>query len=171
MKTKEKEGYSQFYGKTYTECIYDLLRYFWSLRDDIYEQTKEYAWIIGLTQDCRIKFIELLSIGHINGCAISPFNVFRQAFITGTRKIMLVHNHFDRLVEPSKEDISTIRTLVMASKIIGIEFYNSLIFAFENDDLYICDMYEHMPDLFNAELNFRKIYELLNKERGGKKNV
>jgi len=28
-----------------------------------------------------------------------------------------------------------------------------------------------MPDLFNAELNFRKIYELLNKERGGKKNV
>lgn len=91
------------------------------------DQDKEHFWITGLNADGTIKFIELVSLGVLNGSMVHPREVFRMAIIKGVCNIVCCHNHPSGNIQPSEEDKATTQRLIKAGEIIGIPVLDHII--------------------------------------------
>lgn len=93
------------------------------------DQDKEHFWVIGLSTNNTVKFIELVSLGGLNTAHIHPREVFRLAIAKGVHSLIAGHNHPSGNLEPSREDRQITQTLTEAGKIIGINLLDHLIIA------------------------------------------
>lgn len=109
-----------------SEDIYSVMQRI-LLRENKIERNKEHFWIIGLAQNSRILYIELISIGTINSAPVDPMEVFSIALQKRTVKIILVHNHPSGNIRPSEEDKDITDRLIQVGKIINIEVLDHLI--------------------------------------------
>lgn len=73
--------------------------------------------------------METVSLGILNQTLVHPREVFRTAIRQGAHSILLAHNHPSGDPEPSSEDLSITRRLIMAGKIIGIPVLDHVIVA------------------------------------------
>ncbi len=101
-------------------------------REDKIDQDKEHFWIIGLANNNKALFIELVSIGSVKATVVEPMNVFRVAILKNAVKVILVHNHPSGELKPSDEDKDVTDRLIQVGRIINVEVIDHLIITLKS---------------------------------------
>ncbi|XOV66561.1 MAG: JAB domain-containing protein [Fluviicola sp.] len=97
------------------------------LREEKIDQDREHFWIVGLANNNRILFIELISLGSVKATMAEPMDVFSFALQKRASKIILVHNHPSGEIQPSDADKDLTDNLIQVGKIVRTEVYDHLI--------------------------------------------
>ncbi|GAB5418001.1 MAG: hypothetical protein Crog4KO_14540 [Crocinitomicaceae bacterium] len=97
------------------------------LREEKIDQDREHFWIVGLANNNRILFIELISLGSVNATMAEPMDVFSFALQKRAVSVILVHNHPSGEVQPSEADKDLTDNLIQVGKIVKTEVYDHLI--------------------------------------------
>lgn len=116
-------------SKHVAKVFLDLL----ALEDKI-DQDKEHFYVMHLDIRSRIKLVELVSLGTLNGSLVHPRETFGRAVMQGSASIIAAHNHPSGEDEPSDADTKTTKLLFEAGNILGITLLDHIIFA--NDKLF-----------------------------------
>ena len=74
------------------QAVAELLRKLLNKEDSI-AKDREHFWVISLDTKNKVKFVELVSLGTVNTCLVSPREVFRRALKKGAVSIIIGHNH------------------------------------------------------------------------------
>lgn len=99
------------------------------LRENKIDRNREHFWIVGLENNNRILFIELISLGSVNATIAEPMEVFSLALQKRAVKIILVHNHPSGELIPSDSDIDTTDRLLQVGKIVNTPVIDHLIIS------------------------------------------
>ncbi len=99
------------------------------LRENKIDQNREHFWVIGLENNNRLLFIELISLGTINKTLAEPMEVFSLALQKRAVKIMLCHNHPSGELRPSDKDKDLTDRLIQVGKIVDTEVLDHLIIS------------------------------------------
>ena len=75
----------------------------------------------------RLKRLEVISRGSLNGSLVHPREVFREAVSLQAAGLILFHNHPSGDPTPSREDLELTRRLKSAGGIMGIEVLDHVI--------------------------------------------
>jgi len=75
--------------------------------------------------------IKVVSIGLVNRTLVHPREVFSQPLKEKATSIIVAHNHPSGILVPSEEDKTVTKQLMKASKILGINLLDHLIFSQE----------------------------------------
>ncbi len=107
---------------------------------------KKQEFFYCLYLDSKNKLIErkLLFMGTINRSVVHPREIFKEAYLTSSSKIICMHNHPSGDVTPSNEDIFLTKSLIEIGKIQGINIIDHLVIG---DDNYY-SFYKERKDLF-----------------------
>ena len=99
------------------------------LREDKIDQDREHFWVIGLANNNRILFIELVSLGTVNKTLAEPMEVFSFALQKRAVKIILCHNHPSGELKPSEGDKNVSDKLIQVGIIVDTEVIDHLIIS------------------------------------------
>ncbi|MFC1620808.1 JAB domain-containing protein [Candidatus Omnitrophota bacterium] len=102
------------------------------LEEERIDQDKEHFWVVGLTTQNKIKYIELVTLGILDENLIHPREVFRLAIMKGVASVIVCHNHPSGNCEPSEEDVIFTKKLKNANDIIGINLLDHIIINTNN---------------------------------------
>ena len=102
------------------------------LRENKIDQDREHQWVVGLAQNNRILFIELISLGSINATIVEPMEVFSFALQKRAVKVILVHNHPSGELKPSKADLDMTDRMIQVGKIVNTPVLDHLIISTES---------------------------------------
>ena len=97
------------------------------LREEKIDQEKEHFWMIGLANNNRILYIELVSLGSVNATTVEPMNVFRVAVLKGAIKVIMAHNHPSGEIKPSEADKDLTDRLIQVGRILNIKVVDHMI--------------------------------------------
>ena len=97
------------------------------LREHKIDQNREHFWVIGLENNHRILFIELISLGSVNKTIAEPMEVFSFALQKRAVKIVLCHNHPSGELKPSDADKDITDRLIQVGIIVETEVVDHLI--------------------------------------------
>ena len=101
-----------------------------ALEDEI-DREKEHFYVMHLDNKCRVKGVEIVSIGTMTSALVHPRETYRRAVIIGSQSIIVAHNHPSGDTEPSDEDTKVTKVLFEAGQILGIHLNDHLIFSDE----------------------------------------
>ena len=99
------------------------------LRESKIDQNREHFWVIGLANNNRILFIELISMGTVNRTFAEPMDVFSFALQKRAVRIILCHNHPSGELKPSELDIDLTDRLIQVGIIVDTEVFDHLIIS------------------------------------------
>lgn len=99
------------------------------LRDSKIDQNREHFWVIGLENNNRILFIELISLGSVNKALVEPMEVFSFALQKRAVKIILCHNHPSGELKPSEADKNITDRLIQVGIIVDTKVIDHLIIS------------------------------------------
>ncbi|WP_452602043.1 JAB domain-containing protein [Pontimicrobium sp. MEBiC06410] len=99
------------------------------LREHKIDQNREHFWVIGLENNNRVLFIELISIGSVKTSIAEPMEVFSFALQKRAVKIILCHNHPSGELKPSEDDKDTSDRLIQVGIIVDTEVLDHLIIS------------------------------------------
>ena len=99
------------------------------LRENKIDQNREHFWVIGLENNNRILFIELISLGSVNKTIAEPMEVFSFALQKRAVKIILCHNHPTGELKPSEADKDISDRLIQVGIIVDTEVIEHLIIS------------------------------------------
>ena len=99
------------------------------LREEKIDQEKEHFWMIGLAQNNRMQYIELVSMGSVNATTVEPMNVYRVAVLKGAVNVIMVHNHPSGELKPSDEDKDLTDRLIQVGRILNIKVIDHLVIS------------------------------------------
>jgi len=99
------------------------------LREDRIGRNKEHFWVIGLHNDHRILYIELVSLGSVNSSYANPSEVFQLASQKLAVKVILVHNHPSGSLNPSEADKDVTDRLIQAGRLIHKKVLDHIIIS------------------------------------------
>ncbi len=99
------------------------------LRENKIDQNREHFWVIGLENNNRILFIELISLGTVNKTIAEPMEVFSLALQKRAVKIILCHNHPSGELKPSEGDKEITDRLIQVGIIVSTEVLDHLIIS------------------------------------------
>ncbi len=99
------------------------------LRENKIDQNREHFWVVGLENNNRILFIELISLGTVNKTLAEPMEVFSLALQKRAVKIILVHNHPSGELKPSDADKNITDRLIQVGIIVDTEILDHLIIS------------------------------------------
>jgi len=97
------------------------------LREDKIDQDREHFWIVGLANNNRILFIELISLGSVRQTLAEPMDVFSFALQKRAVSVILVHNHPSGEVKPSDADKDLTDRMIQVGIIVDTFIYDHLI--------------------------------------------
>ena len=103
---------------------WDIYRYY---MESLRYQYKEIFKVVLLNTKNEIITDVDISMGTLNSSLVHPREVFREAIIRSSNKIILLHNHPSGNAEPSKEDKSVTNRLKECGELIGIEVIDHII--------------------------------------------
>jgi DNA repair protein RadC len=75
----------------------------------------------------RLKKLQVISKGSLNGSLVHPREVYREAVTLQAAGLILFHNHPSGDPTPSREDLDLTRRLREAGRIMGIEILDHII--------------------------------------------
>lgn len=109
-------------------------------KEDSLSREREHFWVITLSTNNKVKFVELVSLGTLNSSFAHPREVFRRAIKYGACSIIVGHNHPSGSCRPSAEDVALTKKLQEVGSIVGIEVLDHIIigltaFSFKEDGL------------------------------------
>ena len=99
------------------------------LREQKIDQIREHFWVIGLENNNRILFIELISLGTVNKTFAEPMEVFSFALQKRAVSIILCHNHPSGELKPSNEDKDITDRLIQVGIIVDLKVIDHLIIS------------------------------------------
>lgn len=99
------------------------------LREDKIDQNRERFWVIGLENNCRILFMELICLGSVNRSITDPMEVFSLALQKRAVQIILCHNHPSGELRASMEDKDSTDRLIQVGKIVSTPVLDHLIIS------------------------------------------
>jgi len=99
------------------------------MREDKIDREKEHFWVVGLANNLRIRYVELISMGGVRHTAIEPMNVFRWSVMKGCVQVIMVHNHPSGNLKPSAIDIDLTDHLFQVGRILNINVLDHLIIS------------------------------------------
>ena len=99
------------------------------LREQKIDQNREHFWVIGLENNNRILFIELVSLGTVNQALVKPMEVFSLALQKRAVKIILCHNHPSGELKPSDADKDITDKLIQVGIIVNTPVLDHLIIS------------------------------------------
>jgi len=102
------------------------------LREGKIDQNREHFWVIGLENNNRILFIELISLGTINKTLAEPMEVFSLALQKRAVKIILCHNHPSGELTPSDADKDITDKLIQVGLIVNTPVIDHLIITYKS---------------------------------------
>ena len=97
------------------------------LRQNRLHRQKEYLWVVGLSENNDLQYIELLVIGHLNKVFIDPVEVFNFAVAKKCKKIVLVHNHPSGEMKPSDADYKVTKLIMDGARTLKIKLIDHII--------------------------------------------
>lgn len=97
------------------------------LREEKIDQEKEHLWMIGLAQNNRMLYVELVSLGSVKATTVEPMNVFRVAVLKGAVFVIIAHNHPSGELKPSENDEDTTDRLIQVGRILNIKVIDHMI--------------------------------------------
>ena len=95
--------------------------------EEVFDREKEHFWTFGLRRDNSIKYIDLISLGTIDGAMVHPRESFRRAIHEGIVSLVFVHNHPSGALKASEQDKGMCSRLVKTGTIIAIEVHDFII--------------------------------------------
>ena len=99
------------------------------IREQKIDQNREHFWVIGLENNNRILFIELISLGTVNKTFAEPMEVFSLALQKRAVSIILCHNHPSGELRPSDEDKDITDRLIQVGIIVDLKVIDHLIIS------------------------------------------
>ena len=99
------------------------------LRENKIDQNREHFWVIGLENNNRILFIELIGLGSVNKVIAEPMEVFSFALQKRAVKIILCHNHPSGELKPSDGDKDITDRLIQVGIIVDTHVVDHLIIS------------------------------------------
>ncbi|WP_422080106.1 JAB domain-containing protein [Ulvibacterium sp.] len=109
------------------------------LRENKIRRNQEHFWVVGLDNEHKILFIELIGLGAVNRVNADPPDVFRMAIYKLAVKLILVHNHPSGSTDLSKGDNEFTDRMLKVGKLINIEVLDHLIIT-EKSYVSLADM-------------------------------
>ncbi len=109
-------------SKTVWKICRDLLQ-----AEDAVDKDKEHFWVFLLDSRCKIKLLELVSLGILNSSLVHPREVFTRAVGERSAQVIVAHNHPSGDPTPSEDDITVTKRLAKAGDILGIELLDHLV--------------------------------------------
>ena len=103
---------------------WDIYKYY---MESLRYQYKEIFKVVLLNTKNEIITDVDISMGTLNSSLVHPREVFREAIIRSSNKIILLHNHPSGNAEPSKEDKSVTNRLKECGELIVIEVIDHII--------------------------------------------
>ena len=103
---------------------WDIYKYY---MESLRYQYKEIFKVVLLNTKNEIITDVDISMGTLNSSLVHPREVYREAIIRSSNKIILLHNHPSGNAEPSKEDKSVTNRLKECGELIGIEVIDHII--------------------------------------------
>jgi len=104
--------------------------------DDVFKEIKEFKnksqehfIVLYLDGDNKIIETRVISVGTLNQTLVHPREVFAPAIEQRSASIIVAHNHPSGTLSPSSEDMEVTNRLKEASKILGIELLDHIIFS------------------------------------------
>ena len=99
------------------------------LRENKIDQNREHFWVIGLENNNRILFIELIGLGSVNKVIAEPMEVFSLALQKRAVNIILCHNHPSGELKPSEKDKDITDRLIQVGIIVDTKVIDNLIIS------------------------------------------
>ena len=120
MHVAEKEA--EYCKITGPSLAYDALK-------DFHDKIKEHFLVLTLNAINEVIAVRIVTIGLLNQSLVHPREVFWWAIKDNAAYIVLAHNHPSGNNNPSNEDLGITEKLVEASKIMGIDILDHIIFS------------------------------------------
>ncbi len=123
-----------------TEDLFEIMRRI-LFREGKIGRNREHFWVIGLSNNYVLLFIELVSLGSSNKFVIDPGEVFQLAIHKLSTYVVLSHNHPGGFLQPSDADLDLTDQLIHAAEILSLEVIEHLIidetnyFSFKDNGL------------------------------------
>jgi len=92
-------------------------------------EDREYFIVIGLDTKNKAIYREVVGIGTLNSCLVSPVTTFKKAIMMSCNAIIIAHNHPSQDLTPSEEDKQIYKELQKAGEILEIKVLDSIIFG------------------------------------------
>lgn len=99
------------------------------LRENKIDRNREHFWVIGLANNERLLFVELISKGTINQTLVEPMEVFSLALQKRAVSIILCHNHPSGELRPSEKDTNVTDRLIQVGIIVNTPVKDHLIIS------------------------------------------
>jgi len=109
------------------------------LRENKIRRNQEHFWVVGLDNEHKVLFIELIGLGAVNRVNADPPDVFRMAIYKLAVKMILVHNHPSGSLDISQGDNEFTDRMLKVGRLINIEIIDHLIIT-EEDYASLADM-------------------------------
>ncbi|WP_127141863.1 JAB domain-containing protein [Flagellimonas marinaquae] len=97
------------------------------LRENKIRRNQEHFWVVGLNQNNKILFVELIGLGASNRVNADPPDVFRMAIYKLASKLILVHNHPSGSHEVTDADLNFTDHMLKVGKLIHVEVLDHLV--------------------------------------------
>ena len=101
------------------------------LREHKIRRNQEHFWVVGLNNNNKILFIELVGLGAVNRVNANPPDIFRMGIYKLAVKMILIHNHPSSHIKPSDADKQFTDRILKVGKLINIEVIDHLIISEE----------------------------------------
>ncbi|MCP4705302.1 MAG: DNA repair protein, partial [candidate division Zixibacteria bacterium] len=147
----------------------DIVPIMWEIlfRENKRERSKDHFWCVGLANDNRILYIELVALGTVNCAKVNPSDVLELASIKLAVKLILVHNHPSEALIPSAADKDMTDELIQAAKLLHKEILDHIIISTTD---YYSFVGNNLLEILKQSLKYVLPYELKAKgKKEGKK--
>lgn len=144
------------------------------LRENKIDRNREHFWVLGLANNHRILFIELISKGTINKAPVEPMEVFSLALQKRAVRIVLCHNHPSGELQPSDADINITDKLIQTGILVNTPVLDHLIIS---EKSYLSFSDTHLLDEIKKSTRYVLPYKRIDmakkeaKEKGIKKGI
>jgi len=99
------------------------------MNEQLLDREKEHFWMLGLANNNRLQYVELVSLGSVNATIVEPMNAFRFTVMKGCIKAIMVHNHPSGDLSPSERDMDMTDRLIQVGNILNIMVIEHLIIS------------------------------------------
>ena len=92
-----------------------------------FDPAKEAVVVLVLNTRRRILGHNLVTLGSLDTCIVTPLSVFRPVIVMAGSAIILMHNHPSGTATPAEGDIKVTRDLIRAGQLLKIEVLDHVI--------------------------------------------
>lgn len=92
------------------------------------DRKQEYFLCVSLNGANEVMAVRVITIGLVNKTQVHPREIFSDVISERATSVIVAHNHPSGSLTPSAEDMRLTRQIAEASKVLGINFLDHIIF-------------------------------------------